>query len=133
MEWGKNECRRLCVCVVHSTVIVMLKAYKTSVLSAKHSWNHGLNCHTVNVFVIYRDRAHLSPAHTGRENNPWLSIDSYYVMVPLVTLCLLANNRKMSKSCYVLGCTANKLKKPELIFYKLLNQQKKSLTRQKWR
>lgn len=53
----------------------------------------------------------------------------------LFTDCVLiegANNRKVSKSCCVVGWTINQVKNPELSFYELLKWKTEPLTRRKW-
>lgn len=67
---------------------------------------------------VYRDRMQLSPAQPEGENNSLLSTD--FVL------------SKMAKSCPVVGCTHNRVKNPELSFYKLPNRKTEPLRRQKW-
>ncbi len=80
----------------------------------------------------YRDRAHLSLTHTGGENNQWLSIDFVLCEGACCQSVCQQTIKKMPKSCCVVGCTTNRLKNPELSFYKLPNRKNKLLRREKW-
>ncbi len=68
----------------------------------------------------YRDRVHLGHAHTGEggaiQHSP---LTLYCWKLPPCHFWLITQNRTKSKSCCVTRCTANKLKNPELRFYKL--------------
>lgn len=149
--WGEYDHRPSSWRPVFTFIIIVGIYTSLDTLYTRQTWLNNPFCGVIQIYCIHRltneghslytdvanrSRVHLSPAHSGGGEKKKTTHRSHRLCMVwrclLVTFHLLPNKRKMPKSCCVVWCTINRVKKPEPSFYKLPNQKAEPLRRQMW-